>query len=527
MQESKKSSQSIDHKLQDSRGGSHIEKIASQLYELGMQVDTIARHQRNVLKSIHKSKEPSFPIWDTCRPNNGGIIPCIRGVDPGLKSVVSFIPAAGASSRWLAPLAPLMEALRNLDQREVENALAILVETNIVECPLPEALINLVSYWRENGYLPEGWRADDLLVNIDAPKALYPAVIDSITFLELKRAEDESMNGLAGEVFICPPGRSEDFLRRVKHVSRDEKLRTAVLEQGMKLATVRFDLEGNVCLSSNGAVSSVPSGHGALLNLLPEVQAVFPEADSIWIRNIDNVVGTSPAVVTASRDFLGTHRFILKTVQKIREALQAGNSVAAQGFAKEMLSQWPEAANIKEPWNATEIDLNDPLLVVLSRIFHAPLKGNESISEIAALFARPVVTMGQVPNTARDVGGTSVFAEVEGEVQKLCLEVPHASEMDRKVFLANPAKATHFNPVFVAAELPSAEMLNQWNDHPFWLIANKTWMGQKVRYQESILYEMLGSSKYTNITFVEIPRILFNPHKGLPDARGKTRKHWL
>lgn len=527
MQDSKKSSSELVYQLQDSRGTERVDKLKAQLTDMGLQPPTIARHQRNVRASLSKQKSRSFPIWDTCRPDNGGIVPCIRDSDPGIHAVVSFIPAAGASSRWLAPLAPLMEALRNHDQREVEEALTVLVQTNMVECPLPDALVQLVAYWREHGYLPDDWRADELLVNIDAPKALYPAVVDGITFLELKRAEDEAMRGLAGEVFICPPGRSGEFLQRVQQISHDPKLPVTVLEQGMKLATVRFDAQGDICLSADGAVSSVPSGHGALLELLPEVSRAFPKADSIWIRNIDNVVGTSPSVVAASKDFLGTHRLILNGVQKIREALSKGDRPLANAAAKDILSYWPLAAGIKEPWNASELDLEDPLVVVLARIFHAPLNGKESLATITAFFARPVVTMGQVPNTARDVGGTCVFAEVEGEVQKLCLEVPHASETDRKVFLANPAKATHFNPVFVAAEIPDEATLRQWDDHPFWLVANKTWLGQKVCYQESILYEMLGSSKYTNVTFVEVPRILFNPHKGLPDARNRKRQHWL
>lgn len=512
-----------DDKLEDSVQPSRIDLIMASLHALGLDPAVISSHQRHVKRFISKAVELVFPVIDTCQKSNGGILPCLPGAEPQLNSVVSFVPAAGASSRWLAPLAPLMEALRHRGRTGVEEALTLLVESGVADCPLPKSLGSLVRFWREKGHLPKDWRADDLLVDIDAPKAFYPAVIDGTTFLELKRAEDDAMKGLAGEVFVCPPGRVDDFKKRLKACGSTSSLPSTFFEQGMNLATVRFNSKGDVCLTPDMTVSSVPSGHGALLRLFPDVRHVFPDADSVWIRNIDNVVGTSPEVVAASRDFLGTHRVILNAVKEIRVALSHDNFEQAQRHASMLLTLWPL---VRAPRDEA-IDESNPLVKILARLFHAPLHGVASNEQIKALFARPVVTMGQVPNTARDIGGTCVFATVNGDWQKLCLEVPHASDADRQTFLADPQKATHFNPVFVAAEIPSDKALEGWHDHPFWLIAKKMWLGQEVWYQESILYEMLGSSKYTNVTFVEIPRILFNPHKGLPDARGRQMSHWL
>ena len=519
----KPTTKTSDHNLEDSVQPSRINHIVSSLQRLGLDPAVIAGHQRNVKRFISKTVELNFPVIDTCQKNNGGILPCLAGSEPQLKSVVSFIPAAGASSRWLAPLSSLMDALRHRDRTEVEEALALLVETGVADCPLPKSLGILVSFWREKGHLPPDWRAEDLLVDIDAPKAFYPAVIDGTTFLELKRAEDEAMKGLAGEVFVCPPGRADDFAKRINAITTTSELPSTFFEQGMKLATVRFDVHGDVCLTPDLTVSSVPSGHGALLRLFPDVLRAYPKADSVWIRNIDNVVGTSPDVVAASRDFLGTHRVILNAVKDIRAALESSDFERAKQHAATLLTRWPL---VQAPRDEA-MDESNPLVRILSRLFHAPLQGSLSNEEITALFARPVVTMGQVPNTARDIGGTCVFTVVKGEWQKLCLEVPHASDADRQTFLADPQKATHFNPVFVAAEILPDKALQAWRDHPFWLIAKKMWLGQEVWYQESILYEMLGSSRYTNVTFVEIPRILFNPHKGLPDARGRQKSHWL
>lgn len=513
-----------EHRLEDSTDPSRLTHILSSIEHTGLELATISNHQRNVRRFLTKTVDLVFPILETCQKNNGGILDCLSGFAPQLENVTSFIPAAGASSRWLAPLAPLMDALRHRDRREVEEALATLLETKVADCPLPKSLRTLVAYWREKGHLPNDWRGDDLLVDIDAPKAFYPATIDGTTFLELKRLEDEAMDGLGGEIFVCPPGRADEFQKKMNAFAQKKQTRTIFLEQGMKLATVRFDSNGDVCLAEDRSVSSVPSGHGALLKLFPDVRRAFPKTDTVWIRNIDNVVGTAKEVIKASNDFLGTHRVILTAVKEIREALRQDKKDQARDIAKKLLAHW----NLrKAPHENPEVDTTDPLTLVLARLFHAPLNAPLSDEAMSALFARPVVTMGQVPNTARDIGGTCVYTEVNGEWQKLCLEVPHASDADRQTFLADPKKATHFNPVFVAAELPSDEALQLWEDHPFWLIAKKMWLGKDVWYQESILYEMLGSSKYTNLTFVEIPRILFNPHKGLPDARGRQLSHWV
>ncbi|NBQ52561.1 MAG: DUF4301 family protein [Proteobacteria bacterium] len=137
---------------------------------------------------------------------------------------------------------------------------------------------------------------------------------------------------------------------------------------------------------------------------------------------------------------------------------------------------------------------------------------------LAGLFARPVNVLGQVPNSGNDVGGTPVFVQrPDGIKEKLCIEVVHVDREQVESVLKNLSVATHFNPVFVASEL--MDDFGGYNlEHPYWSCVRKRFDGADVYYYESFLYEILGSSSLSNAVFIEIPRLLFNPHKTLSDA---------
>jgi hypothetical protein len=481
---------------------------------MGLNLATIRLHQRHVAQYLSSGTSCLFKISDSCRINNGGIMPFpkVSGVKFEDVPIVAFVPAAGASSRYLMPMTDLVESLRQLDHQMVMRRVTELLASGVASCPLPDSFQELIRLVKSGVSVIPKELAARVLVQIDAPKALYPAVTDGLTFLDVKRIEHEAIGVLSGEIYVCPPNKRDDFLHQAN--SKQRKLTMKCYEQGPSLATVRFDSSASVALDEAGQPSYVPAGHGALAHLLPKVKLDFPEARGVFIRNIDNIAGTSDEVLSSSRQFLNVFRESLLCVDAIRQALSRQDSSDASKYSRQLLILWGIEADANE----------DPLSKVLSRLFHTDLS---KINDAQAIFARPFVLMGQVPNTKRDVGGTCVFADVGGKVQKLCLELPHASSEDRKIFLEDPAKATHFNPVFVAAEILDNSILHAWADHPFWLVAKKSWRGRDVYYQESILYELLGSSQHCNVIFVEIPRILFNPHKTLFDAVNKTSDFWL
>ncbi len=493
--------------------------VLCQIRNANMDESVIFAHQQRVLEALASKDNRTFPIFDTCRLENGGILR-LPQLDQKIISqenedigIVAFVPAAGASSRYLAPLIPLLDAARMRDAEACVVAVMKMEMDGVMSCPLPSSIKLLLTALKSGITKVSDDLFEQVVREIDAPKALYPAVLEGDSFLCLKRLEHKNIGGLLGEIYICPPGRSADFNREASTVA--SSLESMFIEQDSSLATLRFESSGQVALDDHGQISSVPAGHGALLPLLPRVREFFPKARAVFIRNIDNISGNSPLVVEATRSFKDNFCRTLSLMDRLRDAASQHDMVQLKSIGQSIL----------DIWGITTDAADDPLESLFSRLFHTNV--TKMPEDLQRLLARPLVLMGQVPNSANDVGGTCVFADVDGWRQKLCIEVPHVSETDRQVFLENAAKATHFNPVFVMAEIPGQTMINAWNSHPFWLVAKKSWNGRQVYYQESILYEMLGCGHYANVLFVEVPRAVFNPHKSLKDAGQKHLRHWI
>lgn len=493
-------------------------EISRQLMDYGLDPEIIALQQQNIKMHLSQVNERFFPIVDTCRLDNGGILPLpseerlnqLKGGNAE-RDVIAFVPAAGASTRYLAPLFNLIKSLSNKSRSEFINCVNDLVTSGLSRCPLPATLKCLMSDVDKISDDVFFVRADDVLADLELPKALYPAVETGETFLEIKRLEHQAMKGLAGEVFICPPGRVDKFLTVAERVKSTLPMRC--YEQGPVLSTVRFEANGELVTDENNKLSLVPGGHGTLLRLFRDVARDFPHARSVFIRNIDNVAGTSRPICEATDRFLEAFRLSFFEIQQIRLCLKRSDKDLANDHAK----------NICKIWGFDHVSRGSAVTLVLEKLFYASMENADATS----LFDRPFVLMGQVPNTGKDVGGSCVLADVDGVRQKLCLELPHASPSDRSRFLSDPKLATHFNPVFVAAEIPSEDSYSRLKNNPFWLVTKKRWENRDVYYQESILYELLGSSQFVNVLFVDVPRSIFNPHKALADAQSKSIKDWV
>jgi hypothetical protein len=483
------------------------------LLESGLSPEVVDRHRQNINSFLAHSDGRFFPIADTCRLDNSGVLSLPE--DPGEQSdvnIVAFIPAAGASTRYVAPLADLLNALESGSRERCLEALKSLRQGGFTESPLPRSLKNLFLAEQQGNFKDFSTLAAEVLRDLSAPKALYPAVHSGETFLELKRHEHQRTPGLFGEVYITPPHQAETFRKVSERVN--SPLPARFYEQGLELSTVRFDRDGQYVLDEHSRPSFVPNGHGALIRLFSRVGKDFPGANAVFIRNIDNISGASEIVRLATARFLTAFKRSLLKLKDLRAAVKAGNSRVVEAIALDLMKFWG-----LKPSSST-----DSLTTMMMSLFHTSPSSSEDIQD---LLDRPFVLMGQVPNTGRDVGGSCVFATIDGIKQKICLELPHASKADKQHFLENPQKATHFNPVFVAAELPQDDVIDRMENNPFWLISKKTWKGKDVYYQESILYELLGSSQFTNVIFVEVPRLVFNPHKTILDAKNKQFSDWI
>lgn len=489
---------------------------------LGLDVPVINAHIQRLKQWIKSGRVGTWPAADSCRVENGGVLPLSvwqaavsNKRSPDQKSFVGFVPAAGASSRYYQPIEDLMEYLR---QRLAGNEPAIPAITDLSQWPIPESLRSALSGMRQ-GQAPSDESVKAITTALSLPKGLQHCTLDGLSFVEAKAIEAAQLESIESQCLIVPTTHLGRFRSLVKDLSPQKK--HVVMDQGPALCTIRTDESGNPILDGHGELSVVPAGHGALLSLLNR-QTLETQSRSAFIRNVDNVIGIQTEAIDQCKKFMSFHNAALEIMDDIRSHLKANDVDRAQVSARALL----DSLSIATSGNRSA------LAEVQFKVFHTPhAMVDHAVSAQNAkawldLYARPLSVMGMVANTGKDVGGTPMFVHFNDKMVKICLELPHASEHDRKHFFENPAKATHFNPVFCAFELPEKPIDLEVFGKDFWIVAQKKFEGRSVLYHESILYELISNSLTTNCVFVEIPRMLFNPHKDIRDASGKSRQDW-
>lgn len=493
------------------------------LDEKGMCSESIDLHRSRIHEWLAaQSKGEDFlpiSVVDTLRLDNGGML-TLRDLNiqipQGSGDYTAFIPAAGASSRYY-------KALR----QELSSGLGQETAASLSRMALPPEVADFVAGTLDYASVEAA---------LDRPKALQPCTVDHSSFFEAKLRELDALPSIGSSVFVVPHLKVPSFTKLQNDCQYQARKPVEFLEQGPRLSTLRFKTDGEPYLDPCGTASIVPGGHGTLKNLFKDVRAAQPESHGVLIVNIDNIIGSRPEVVAAAEQFLAAHRFVLAQVKEIRAHLKSQNLSAANQLAHslcQLLKPLPWENSIL---SAMAVDLSHKALMeCLVRCFHLSLDSFVAAKTshgtvngaIRALFERPVNFLGQVKAKGGEVGGTAVRAQTPLGQMSLCLELPHFSAGDHQEFLQNPQKATHFNPVFVAAELVDPDHHYPDDQNPFWLVAKKTHKGVDVIYHETILYEILGNSHFANVVFPEIPRSLFNPHKSYRDTENRSRADWF
>ncbi len=480
----------------------------------GLDPDEVALHHRR----LTKEKQPVFPIIDTCRRDNGGILPLdelLYLTDDSarvLQSFVSLVLAAGAASRFLRPLAKLEKLIKKGDYRVARVELQRLQDAGATRLPLFYSVRELIK---------SGARVDDDALDEERssslglfpfPKAFHPCVLEDYSFFAVKIVEHRAIGELAKQVYIIPERSMRLFRSRSSaHRALQDML---FYEQKGDMCTVRLLPNGDPYRDDNNCLSVVPAGHGVLTRLFSSIKAQTG-AHSAFVRNIDNVMGGEEQSLEVCRSFMRLHHFVITHVQKIRTALRRGRLPTAEKSACAIIIS---VLRRKPP--------TSPLWCVLKELFHTarpPADSEGDRRNLLNFYARPVNTLGQVLNNGKDMGGIPVFATWRGRRLKLCLEIPHMREEDIRNFARHPERATHFNPVFAACELDA-----HYDTHhsPFWLAAHKTFAGQEVMYHETLFSEIVGNSLHCNTLFVEVPRCIFNPHKCITAAKDRRIADW-
>ena len=492
----------------------------------GMDPQRILEHRERLRVAQNSGRSSNlFEISDTCRISNGRLFlldhlekAAPTGSLTPPEGYGAFVPAAGAASRYMAILEPLRSALESGNQQTARVAWKRLKDYHPL---MPGGLVRAFSGQQQNG---EDIPDKSLRSLFNSPKALLPCTPGGQSFLVRKAREHSYFSCLEAQFFIVPPGMKERFL---EHLADDPGPEVYCYEQGPSCSTFRFYPDGRLVRDLQGQPSEVPAGHGSLLNLFPGIRRGHPEISALFIRNIDNVSPMNPESQSLSRRFLSVHQRIMATIKTIRDGL--GGGMSSYLFAPPGEEVWLlKLPGIRPPDQEQEVFLKElpglrerNLWEILFRVFLTPAwcRGDGKVQDLQRLYNRPVNLMGQIRNRGKDRGGSPVVIRAAAGELSICLERPHASSADQKEILDCPEKSTHFNPVFVAAELSDYP---GFQDHrtPFWLLAEKTWHGQPVIYYETVLYELLGNTMTTNCLFAEVPGFIFNPRKTIRDALG-------
>jgi hypothetical protein len=483
----------------------------------------IKKHHQRLESYIVSQRPRHFKIQDTCRTDNGYILNlnAFTWLDDikVSKQIAAFTPAAGASSRYFQALESIIGATF-LSPAEAGRILAAIWDEGLSKSALTteirEIIIELLNSTHPK---PDPSMVQKLQLLLKLPKAFQACTSDGLTFMESKVFENKQILPDALQHFYVTPL----AFPNLADVPFDLPVNTTLYPQDHELCTIRFSTSGDAIVEDD-QLSLVPAGHGALLDLFPKIARDFPGIKGLLIRNIDNVIGSHPDTLSEAQRPILFFEWLYENITAVRKYLRQNQICAANDVAINCCKQL--SINIESSSDYAALE------ALQTKLFHSHLDHSENFSKksvytyLKDLYERPINILGQVPNLNNNVGGTPSIVQLNEQPVKLCLEVPHADDSDRKEFLERPEKATHFNPVYVISELTLDLKHYEGVLEEFWLIAHKRHRGTAVLYHESILFELLGNSISSNCVFVEVSNTLFNPHKAILDGNSKSSRDW-
>lgn len=250
--------------------------------------------------------------------------------------------------------------------------------------------------------------------------------------------------------------------------------------------TIALHKDGSLVRTTSGDLLLRPSGHGALLNNLNDINA-----DIIFIKNIDNVVCEKyvPEMAYQKRVLAGKLIKVQKQIFKYLRQLDA------------------------------EIDL-DKLSEMKSFVWNTLYCKSkpETIQEVRTILNRPLRVCGVVKNTGAPGGGPFWVHKNEEDT----LQIVEAAQIDIKNVMQKRLldEATHFNPVDLVCAVKDYQgkkfNLLDFDEKESGFITQKTYAGKSIQALERPgLWN--GAMANWNTIFVEVPLSTFNPVKTVND----------
>lgn len=308
-------------------------------------------------------------------------------------------------------------------------------------------------------------------------------------------------NGTANLHFTVSKEHEEKFKNSFKEIKTSFEDKTGVSYdisysfQKKETDTIAVTPENDLFLDNNDDLLFRPSGHGALLQNLNDV-----DADIVFIKNIDNVV---------SEAYIETVAF--------QKKMLAGKLISLQEkifeFVKELHSE----------------NVSDKLLRNILHFVSEELHIKDSSPDkqtLLNILERPIRICGVVENTGAPGGGPFL---VKDKNENLSYQIVEMSQVD----VHNPEqktladKATHFNPVDLVCGLRNykGEKFNllRFSDPDAGFISNKSYHGKTIKALE-LPGLWNGAMANWNTVFVEVPLITFNPVKTVNDLLNEVHQ---
>jgi len=249
--------------------------------------------------------------------------------------------------------------------------------------------------------------------------------------------------------------------------------------------------------NSDGSLLFRPSGHGALIENLNDI-----EADIIFIKNIDNVV-----VYRYEKDVAKYKKILAGILLELREQVYRYSKILDED------QKITEAKLIE----IAEFLANKMNVIISEEFEKYALK--YQIDYLKEKLDRPIRVCGMVKNEGEPGGGPFWVRDKRGIKS---LQIVESAQIDKKNKLQKKIlkNATHFNPVDLVCSMRNYKGesydLSKFVDTETAFISMKTKTGKELKALE-LPGLWNGAMAYWNTIFVEVPLITFNPVKTVND----------
>lgn len=441
----------------------------------------------------------------------------------GKLDIVKFVPASGAATRmfkflyqFIEEYDPETETLNKYLKRRNASDLSLFLRSIKEFAFINEVRKKIRKHYPEYKQSKKGqrfyWLVKTMLdpegLNFsNLPKGLIPfhkyAKYHTTAFEEqlLEAAFYATAQSDAYVHFTFSERHLPDFEQEFKSVKRRVTKKTKTRYnisysfQKNSTDTLAVDLENKPFRDEQGNLVFRPSGHGALLDNLNDV-----DADLVFVKNIDNVVAEEylPEIAHYKKVLAGK---LLWLQNKVFAFL---NSFEKDPLGEELIKEVRSFM-----WN--ELSIKDIPFDTKSLI---------------RILDRPIRVCGVVKNTGAPGGGPFWVKNEEGDVSMQIVETAQVDLDDpHKVRIVN--EATHFNPVDIVCGLRNFKGekfdLHAFSDPGTGFISIKYESGVPIKALE-LPGLWNGAMANWNTAFVEVPLSTFNPVKTVNDLLNKEHR---